>query len=137
MAGGSGSGKATALLNLMKQQNNDDYNIIDKIYLYVKDRNEAKCQYLIKKHEEIGLKEHEDTKAFIEYSNNMQNVHTNIEEYNPNRKRKVLIVRDDTALITQSFFAVPNDVKLTVHIFYYENSKQTRASANRILSFMK
>ena len=87
VAGGSGSGKATALLNLMKQQNND-YNIIDKIYLYVKDRNEAKCQYLIKKHEEIGLKEHEDKKAFIEYSNNMQNVHTNIEEYNPNRKRK-------------------------------------------------
>ena len=43
---------------------------------------------LFKKHEEIGLKEHEDTKAFIEYSNNMQNVHTNIEEYNPNRKRK-------------------------------------------------
>ena len=31
-----------ALVNLIKQQNDDDYNIIDKIYLYVKDPNETK-----------------------------------------------------------------------------------------------
>ena len=33
--------------------------------------------------------------AFIEYSNNIQNVCKNIEEYNPDRKRKVFIVFDD------------------------------------------
>ena len=42
--GGSGSGKTTALLNLIN--NNPD---IDKIYLYAKDPYKAKCQLLINK----------------------------------------------------------------------------------------
>ena len=42
--GGSGSGKTNALVNLIKQQDNDDYSIIDKIYLYVKDSYDAKYQ---------------------------------------------------------------------------------------------
>ena len=33
--GGSGSGKANTLLNLIKEQDND--HLIDKIYLYAKD----------------------------------------------------------------------------------------------------
>ena len=49
IAGSSGSGKTNVLLNLIKQQHDDDYNIIGKIYLYVKDPNETKYQYLIKK----------------------------------------------------------------------------------------
>ena len=48
--GGSGSGKTNALLNLINEQDSD--NIIDKIYLYAKDLNEPKYQFLIKKHEE-------------------------------------------------------------------------------------
>ena len=48
--GGSGSGKTNALLNLINEQDSD--NIIDKIYLYGKDLNEPKYQFLIKKHEE-------------------------------------------------------------------------------------
>ena len=35
--GGCASGKTSALLNLINKQEKDDYNIIDKIYLYVKD----------------------------------------------------------------------------------------------------
>ena len=31
----------------------------------------------------------------MDYSNNMQNVYKNIEEYNPGKKGKVLIVFDD------------------------------------------
>ena len=31
----------------------------------------------------------------MEYSNDMQDVYKNIEDYNPNKKRKVLIVFDD------------------------------------------
>ena len=37
--GGSGSRKTNALLNLIIQQDDDDYSIIDKIYLYVTDQN--------------------------------------------------------------------------------------------------
>ena len=36
-----------------------------------------------------------DSKAFIEYSNDMDNIYKNIEEYNSNKKHKILIVFDD------------------------------------------
>ena len=71
---GSGFGKTNALFNLIKQHNDDSYNIIDKIYLHVKDPNEAKYQHLIEKDGHIGLEEHEDPNTFIEYSNNMEDV---------------------------------------------------------------
>ena len=45
--GGSGSGKTNALLNLIKNEDDDNYSVIDKAFLYIKDRNEKKCQYLI------------------------------------------------------------------------------------------
>ena len=50
---------------------------------------------LINKRESTGLKCLNDSKAFIEYSNDMDNIYKNIEEYNPNKKRKILIVFDD------------------------------------------
>ena len=82
----------------------------------------------------------------------MQDVYKNIEEYNPDKENKALIVFDDTAadminnkklnpivtelfirgrklyisiaFITQSYFKVPKDVRLnTLHFFYYENFK--------------
>ena len=37
-----------------------------------------------------------DSKAFIKVLNNMDDIYKNIEEYNPNKKRKILIVFDDT-----------------------------------------
>ena len=42
-----------------------------------------------------GIKNLKDPKTFIEYSNNMQDLYKNIEEYNPRRKCNVLIVFDD------------------------------------------
>ena len=36
-----------------------------------------------------------DPKAFIEYSNTMADVYNNINDYNPERKRKILIAFDD------------------------------------------
>ena len=74
--GGSGSGKTNALLNLINNQPD-----IDKIYLYAKDPYEA--QYLINKREKLVLDHFDDHKAFIEYSNDMQDVYKNIEDYNP------------------------------------------------------
>ena len=60
-----------------------------------KDPYEAKYQYLINKREKVGLDHFDDPKAFIEYSNDMQDVHKNIDDYNPRKKCKVLIVFDD------------------------------------------
>ena len=71
IADGSGSEKTNALLNLINNQPD-----IDKIYLYAKDH-------------------FKDPKDFIEYSNDMEDVYKNIEDYNPRKKRKILIVFDD------------------------------------------
>ena len=42
-----------------------------------------------------GLKHLIEWKAFVEYSNDMDDSYQNIEEYNPNKKRTILIVFDD------------------------------------------
>ena len=70
LIGGSGSGKTNALLNLINNQPD-----IDKKYLYAKDPYETKYQYLINKHEKVGLDHFDDPKAFMEYSNDMQDVY--------------------------------------------------------------
>ena len=139
MIGGSGSGKSNALLNLI--ENEPD---IDQIYLYAKNLYEAKYQYLINIRKKVGLKHFDDSKAFIKYSNDMQDVCKNIDEYNIGKEPKILIdfhdmIADminnkklssivaelfirgrklDTSLafITQSYFKVPKDVRLnTTH----------------------
>ena len=90
--GPSGSGKTNALLNLIQQGN----NIIEKIYLYAKDLEEPKYQFLIKKIEQAGIKISLNNKnSFIEYSNTMDDVYNNIDDYNLKTKRKILIVFDD------------------------------------------
>ena len=88
--GGSGSGKTNALINLINEQND-----IDKIYLYAKDLSEPKHQFLIEKHENVGMKHINNPSAFIECSNTMDDVYENINDYNLVRKRKKLIVFDD------------------------------------------
>ena len=88
--GGSGSGKTNALLNLISSQPD-----IDKIYLYAKDPYEKKYQYLINKREKVGFNHFNDPKAFMEYSNDMQVVYKNIKDYNPIKKRKILIIFND------------------------------------------
>ena len=139
--GGSGSGKTNALLNLIHTQAD-----IDKIYLYAKDPYEAKYQYLINKRRKIGLNRFNYPKAFIKYSNDMQDVYKNVEEYNTDKNRKILIVFDDMiadminnktlnsiltelfirgrklnislVFITQSYFKVPKDVRLNYTHFF-------------------
>ena len=68
---------------------------LDKIYLYAKNPYEAKYQLIINKRENTGLKHFNYSKAFIEYSNDMDDIQKNIEENNPNKKQKTLIVFDD------------------------------------------
>ena len=66
-----------------------------KIFLYAKDPYELKHQLLINKRESTGLNHLNDFKIFMEYSNDMDDIYKNIEEYNPNKKHKILIVFDD------------------------------------------
>ena len=111
--------------------------------MYAKDPYEAKYQYLINKREKVGLDHFKDPKAFMEYSNDMQDIYKNIGDYNPGKKRKifddmiadminnnklnpvvtVLFIRtrklnSSIVFITQSYFKVPKDVKLnSTHVF--------------------
>ena len=50
---------------------------------------------LINKREGIGLKHLNDPKSFTEYSHDVDDIYKNIEEYNRNKKLKILIVFDD------------------------------------------
>ena len=139
--GGSGSGKTNTLLSLINNQSD-----IDKIYLYAKDPYEDKYQFLTKKRESIGIKHFNDPKAFIEYWNDMHDVYQNINDYNPDKENKILIVFDDMiadminnkklnsivtelfirgrklnislVFITQSYFKVPKDVRLNTSHFF-------------------
>ena len=108
--------------------------------MYAKDLSEPKYEFLIKRFEDLGIKHLNYSIAFIECFNTIDDVYENVDDYNPNRKRKVLIVFDDMIagimtnkkfqasikelfircrklnisllFITQSFFCFPNDVRL-------------------------
>ena len=123
------------MLNLINEQKD-----IDNTYLYVEDLSEPNYEYLIKNRENAGIKHVNDSNVFIEYSNTMDDVYKNIDYYNPMRKRKILIIFNDTIadimtnkkfrsiikelfircrklnisllFITQSYFSVPKDVRL-------------------------
>ena len=99
-----------------------------------------KYEYLIKKREDVRIKHVNNLNAFIESSNTMDDFYENINHYNPNRRRKILIVLDGTIadfkkskkfqaiikelfircrkldisliFITQSYFSFPKDVRL-------------------------
>ena len=88
--GPSGSGKTNTLLHLIK-----NLHPIDKIYLYAKDIGKEKYQILINKREQAGLKNLNDSKAFKEYSDDMDDLVDDINNYNKNKDKKVLIVFDD------------------------------------------
>ena len=90
----------------------------------------------------------------IEYSNDMQDVFKNIEDYNPGKKLKILIVFDDMiadminnkklnpivtelfiryrklttsiVFVTQSYFKVPKDVRLNSTHFFIMNIPNKR-----------
>ena len=88
--GPSGSGKSNTLLHLI-----DKFHPIDKVYLYAKDTDEDKYQFLINKREQARIKNLNDPHVFIENSNDMNDVLEDINNYNKKRDKKVLIVFDD------------------------------------------
>ena len=58
----------------------------------MKDSYESKYQFLTKRRESIRFKHFNDTKAFIEYSNDMKDVYNNVDEYKPGKKLKIVMV---------------------------------------------
>ena len=133
--GGSGSRKTNTLLNIINEEKDTD-----KIYLYAKDLSESKYEHLVNNLENAGIKHLNDSKAFIDCSNTMDDLYENADDYNLNRKRKILIVFDDMisdimtnkkfqsiikelyircikinvslVFITQSYFSIPKVVRL-------------------------
>ena len=89
IVGPSESGKTNTFLHLI-----NNLHPIDKIYLYAKDIHEPKFEYLINEREQAGIKNLNDPHAFIEYSDHMSDVLDDINNYNKNRDKKVLIVFD-------------------------------------------
>ena len=148
--GPSGSSKTNYLLNSIQRYS----NVIDKIYLYAEDLEEPKYQMLINKREKPDINFNNDPTAFIEYSNSMDDILSNIEDYNKKRKREILIIFDDVishvmsdkkaqqiikdlfircrkltislCFLTQSYFSVPKDVRLncTHYILFKLNNKR-------------
>ena len=53
---------------------------IDKIYLYVKDPFESKCQLLINRRQKVEIKVLKDPKALMDYSQTNDDVHENLED---------------------------------------------------------
>ena len=74
--GCSGSGETNVLLNLMKHRRLD----IDKIYLDVKDSIESKHQLVINGREKVGIQILKIPKAFIGYSQAIDDVYENLED---------------------------------------------------------
>ena len=112
-----------------------------------------KYQYSINKREGVGINHFKDPKVFIEYSNDMHDVHKNIDDHNTDKENKILIVFDMIAdmihnkklksivtelfirerklnisvvFITQSHFKVPNDVRLNTSHFFIEKIPNKR-----------
>ena len=79
------------LLNLIKYQRPD----IGRIYLCIKDSFEPNYQLLIKEREKVRIKKLKNPKTFIEYLPATDDTYENLEDCDPTKKRKVLIVFDD------------------------------------------
>ena len=146
--------KTNYLLNSIQKDN----NIVDKIYLYAKDLEEPKYKLLINKREKAGINFNNDPTTFIEHSNSMGDILSNIEDYNKKRKRKILIIFDDMishvmsdrraqqipkdlfiryrklnisiCFLTQSYFSEPKDVRLNCTHYILFKLNNTRELRN-------
>ena len=108
---------------------------------------------MIRRREDVGIKYCNDPNAFIECSITMDDVYQNIDDYNPRRKRNILIVSDDMiadimtnkkfqiiikelfirsrkvnvslVFITQAYFSVPKHVRLkSTHYFIMKTNNK-------------
>ena len=114
--------------------------------MYTTDSFETKYQLLINKRESAGWRYFNDSKVFIKYSNELDDICKNIEDNSPNKKQKIMIIFDNfvadmrssktlnpiltelfmrgrklsisLVFIIQSCFAVPKGIRLnSTHYF--------------------
>ena len=136
-----GSGKTNTLLHLI-----NNFHPIDKIYLYAKNTDGKKYQYLINKREQAGIKNLIYPHAFIEYSNDMTDVLDDINNYNKNRDKKVLIIFDDMIadiMRSEKFKAIVKELfircrKLNISMvfitqFYFRTPKDARLNSTHYI----
>ena len=119
------------MLNLIKEQDNND--VIDKIYLYARDLSEPNYQFLIKKREDPGIKHVNNQNAFIVCSNKItDDFYKDIDNYNPKRdKKKVLIVFDDMIadiMTNKKFLAIIKELfircrKLNISLLFPKDAR--------------
>ena len=86
------------LLNLIKLQQPD----VDKLYLFFKDPFESKYQLLISGRGKVEIKSEKNPNAFINYSQAIDGIYENLENYIPTKKRKVLTVFNDMIADTEA-----------------------------------
>ena len=95
------------LLNLVKLQQPD----ISKNHLYVTVTLESKYQFFIDGREKVGIK---NLKAFIDHSQTTDDVYDdeNLEDHNPTKKRRVLIVFLENMESNQTLSPIPTELFL-------------------------
>ena len=85
----------------------------------------SKYQLLIRGREKVGVKLLKSPKVFINYSQIIEDVYENLEDYNPTKKGRVLIVFDDMIADMESnkkLSPIVTELLLRVrHLFLYQN----------------
>ena len=130
-------------MNLIKHQRPD----IDKIYLYVKDPLKSKHQLLTNGREKVGIENLKNLNTFVNYSQTIDDVYENLEDYKRTKKSRVLIVFNDMiadmesnkklsnivtelflggrkvnillVFISQSYFKVPKTIRLNATHYFF------------------
>ena len=115
--------------------------------MYVKEPFELKYQLPINRRRAVTIKEIQNQKAFIDYSQTIDEVYEKLEDYNPTKDRKLLIAFDDMmedmeankklspiitvmflrgrkldislVFIRQSYFKVLKTIRLNATLFYH------------------
>ena len=130
--------------------------------MYARDLSEPKYEYLITKCKDVGIKHLNNPSSFIECLNTMDDVYDNINDYNSNRRRKILIVFDDLiadimtnkkfqairkelfiryrklnisrVFITQSYFSLPKNVRLNSTYYLVMKTNNRKKLQNIVIN---
>ena len=65
------------------------------MFICHKDPFKSNYEWLIKEREEVVVENLENPNAFVDYSQTIDDVYENLEDYGPTKKRRVLIIFDD------------------------------------------
>ena len=133
------------LLNVI----NNKQPVTDNIYLYVKNPFESKYKLLFKERKKVGIENLKSPKALIDYSQTIDDVYEHLEDYNPTKKKGMLIgfydvisgiesnknlrpkvtklfLRGKKLNISQSYFKVLKTIRINATHYSIMNSQQKK-----------